>query len=181
MKYSPRVQEIINTLVAQHPELAKSQNDDDRRALNLLIAEQVAFEGGPQWGTKRADPGRPLAKDSIARQDGTTLWGFDLINGATREPNQFPEAEDITGQVFVPVTPTQHLEPFVAHMPPEPQPQPAPQPSCQFTPCDCKADLAQVRAQLTSVQQALAAILAKPLPTSAVGSFFGKQIVLRFQ
>lgn len=76
------------------------------RQWSIRFAEQVAFElPGQGWGVKRADPGRPIGKDSIARQlaaEGVLLC-WDLMTGAgTGRPalNDSPSSEEITGQFF---------------------------------------------------------------------------------
>ena len=63
-----------------------------------------------------------------------------------------PEGEDVTGQVFVPVTPTNHLGEA-----PVPVPQPTPTPTPQPTPgrCTCQAELAAISAQLAALRQDL--------------------------
>ena len=61
--WPPRVQEIVDQLAAG---VAHSAPDEERRAVTQRIAEQARFELGPNWGTKRADPGRPLSTDVIA-------------------------------------------------------------------------------------------------------------------
>jgi len=99
-----RVKDIVRTLYYRHP--APRNDDDKRRALPLMIAQQVRFELGPTWGTKRADPGRPLAKDSIAQhQPDGKLVGWDLFNGSTGLPHPNPGSIDISDQVFVDVSP----------------------------------------------------------------------------
>lgn len=193
MKFAPRVQEIINIFSARYDYLRKSTNDDDRRSLTQKIAEQVAYELGPRWGQKRADPGRPLSKDTLAFNGDDQLHGWDLFNGTTREANQFPDEinpVEMKEQVFVLVTPTNHLgapsAPSAPPAPPVPQ-APAPQ-TCQFTPCDCGPDLVAIfaelerlKAEVASQTGALAALIAKPtppIPTRAEGRLFGARIVL---
>lgn len=192
MKFAPRVQEIINLFSARYDYLRKSTNDDDRRSLTQKIAEQVAYELGPRWGQKRADPGRPLSKDTLAFNGDDQLHGWDLFNGTTREANQFPDEinpVEMKEQVFVPVTPTNHLQaPPAPSAPSVPAPQvPVPQP-CQFKPCDCGPDLVAIlaelerlKAQVESQTGALAVLIAKPtppMPTKAVGRLFGASIKL---
>lgn len=108
MTWPNRVQEIVQTLYSQHIDLANG-DDDQRRQLTLWIAEQVRFELGAQWGTKRADGGRPLSKDSISLQAVSGFYNFDWQNGSTRQPNNFPEGVLIGDQVFVPVAAINHL------------------------------------------------------------------------
>lgn len=91
--------------------------EEQVRQWSIRLAEQVAYELPNQgWGTKRADPNRPISKDGLAWRDdedrGGRLWIFDMVTGAGTGNGRLvenPEAEDITGQVFVPVTPTNHL------------------------------------------------------------------------
>lgn len=104
------------------------------------LAEQVAFERpGEGWGTKRADPGRPISKDGLARQMNGRLWIFDMVTGAGTGAGRLvenPEAEDITGQVFVEVTPKNHLSAAV--------PPPVSGPSVPAVSVDVSAVLAQL-------------------------------------
>jgi hypothetical protein len=87
--------------------------EETARQWSIKFAEQVAFERpGEGWGMKRADPGRPISKDTIARQMDGRLHIWDLLTGTgTGAPrlNDNPESEDVTGQTFVPVAPTNHL------------------------------------------------------------------------
>lgn len=105
----PRAVAIVRLLYDRHPALSTG-TEDQRRALAKLIAEQVRFEFGSAWGWKRADPGRPPSKDAIAQQqpDGR-LWAWDLFLGTTGAPHPTPIWIDITGQVFIPVDPVDHL------------------------------------------------------------------------
>lgn len=104
--------------------------EDTARQWSIRFAEQVAYEQGPSWGMKRADPNRPISKDTIAQSVDGHLLIWDLLTGTgTGSPrlNENPESEDITGQVFVPVTPTNHLGT------PAPAPQPTPAPSVDLS------------------------------------------------
>ena len=127
MRLPDRVQDITVELYNRHLALAHG-DDDQRRQLARMIAEQARYELGPSWGHKRADPGRPPSKDAIAQQqpDGK-LFAWDLFNGATREPNADPESIDITGQTFIVVPPVNHLG-LEAPVDPEPGPTPEPEP-----------------------------------------------------
>lgn len=108
MQYPERVQKIIDALWASHRDLANG-DDDQRRALTLLISQQIRFEKGPSWGTKSAGAGRPPSKDTIVEQWGETLLGWDWQNGTTRQPNQYPASQDLTGQIFIAVDAIDHL------------------------------------------------------------------------
>lgn len=114
---------------------AGDQHEENCRQWSIRFAEQVAYEQGPSWGMKRADPGRPISKDTIAYSEegpfsGAPIRIWDLLTGTgTGNPrlNEDPQSEDITGQVFVPVTPTNHLGA------PAPTPQPTPTPSVDLS------------------------------------------------
>ena len=125
----PRVQQIVRALHERHRALSAG-TDDQRRQLARMIAEQARFELGPTWGSKRADAGRPPSKDAVAqRQPDGKLLGWDLFNGATREPHANPSSIDISGQVFIDVSPgVDHLGAVFADLPSEPPPPPPPPP-----------------------------------------------------
>jgi hypothetical protein len=108
MQLPDRVKEIITILADRFPDLRKG-DDDQRRALTLKFAQHIRFELGESWGTKRAGEGRPPSKDTIARMFEGKLYGADVINGSTREP-QFPDMEELPGQLFITVDPVNHLD-----------------------------------------------------------------------
>lgn len=120
----PIVKAVVYELYTRHLDLARG-DDDQRRALMKIIAEQVSFELGPNWGTKRAGEGRPPSKDAIAYWDGTTVYGADCFNGATREPSVPDVLEPLPGQVFIAVQPVNHLgsKPPKDDDPPKPDPE----------------------------------------------------------
>ena len=104
-----RGQVIVRSLYQQHTDKAASEGDG-RRSVTKRIAEQLAFEFGPQYGWKRADAGRPPSQDVFALQVGDRLYGWDWWNGSTNRPNDpVGNVIDITGQVFIPVQPVNHL------------------------------------------------------------------------
>lgn len=85
------------------------------REWTTMFAEQVRYllpDGG--WGCKNAGGGRPRSKDVLAhinREDGK-LIGWDLFIGTgTGRPQlaEDPDSMDLTGQVFEPVNPVNHL------------------------------------------------------------------------
>ena len=94
------------------------------REWSIKVAQQVAHEFGTAWGVKRASPTRPISKDSLAfNGDGMHSW--DLLKGAgsgTPELAKNPQHHDISGQVFVVVTPVDHLGGLVEPDPVEPDP-----------------------------------------------------------
>ncbi len=100
--------------------------EETARQWTIRFAEQVAFElPGQGWGMKRADPNRPISKDTITRLEGERMFIWDLLigtgTGAPRATDN-PQGEEIHDQVFVPVTPTNHLG--VPPPPPPPKPKP---------------------------------------------------------
>ncbi len=138
-----RVIQIVQALYSRNTTLAQG-TDDQRRQLVMLFAQQVRFELGPSWGTKRADPGRPLSKDAIAqKQPDGTLLAWDLIDGASRKPFPNPGSIDISKQVFVAVEPFDYLGVGVPIVPPPPPP-----------PVESKG----LQDQINSLQQALATV-----------------------
>lgn len=118
MNLPGRVVEIVRALYEANKNLALG-SDEDRRALTIKINEQIAFELGSQWGAKRADSGRPISKDAIAFNAAPDLFIWDWQDGTTRGPSSFMaagvpgknvgEGQPEGPQVFVPVSPTNHL------------------------------------------------------------------------
>lgn len=143
----------LRALAAKFPEQIRSQNDDERRAWALKAAQQLAFSVSPAYGTKRAGDGRPTTKDSVSRVINGRLCNWDLVNGATREL-QFGNGEDITGQVFVPVTPADYLGAGnTGGAEPEPTPKPDPQPQPQMGAATSDLQQQQLAVLLQIVQQ----------------------------
>lgn len=111
---------IVQTLAEQHPDWANG-DDNERRKLAKVIAEQLCFEFGPEWGWKsnhgNTEKDAP-SKDAIAKRRGPytpgrqLLFIFDLFNGGTRKPNRpcVSGPEDEANQFFIPVEPKNHLE-----------------------------------------------------------------------
>ena len=101
------------------PQGAPGEEFEERaRQWTIRFAEQVAFDLPNQgWGMKRADPNRPISKDTISKLEGGRLLIWDLLTGTGTgmpRPVENPESEDITGQVFVDVQATNHLK-GIAH------------------------------------------------------------------
>lgn len=118
MKVPTRVYEIIVEMYNRHQNLARG-TDAERRSLTMMMAEQVCYELGRDWGTKRADKGRPLGKDSISYFKDNVLMNYDWQNGSTRAPHSPPgNMERLDGQVFVPVNAVDHLGTATGDNPP---------------------------------------------------------------
>lgn len=134
-------QKLLRKLAEVYSDEIRSPDDEQRRVWAMRAAQQLAFSVSPEWGTKRADPGRPLSKDAVSRVINGRLCNWDIVNGATRELT-FGHGEDITGQVFVPVQPKDHLGGTSTPIPPDPEP-----PSCEA----CEANLAVALARIESL------------------------------
>lgn len=121
--------EIIDALYANHKGLAHG-DDDARRMLTRMIAEQMRFELG-SWSTKSAGSGRPQSKDSIALPVGTAgaFCNWDWQHGSTRVRtiNAGTRGEFINDQQPLPTSAVNHLGGIVA--PPEPPTAPPVPPS----------------------------------------------------
>jgi hypothetical protein len=124
-----RIFAVVSAIHARNAALA-SGDDDQRRSLQKMIVETVVNRfPGEGWGWKRADPGRPLSKDTIAnnRMDPPHILAWDCFDGATRLPVQ-RDSILIDDQVFVDVVGFDHLGPGPTPRP-DPPPQPHPMPS----------------------------------------------------
>lgn len=139
-----RVKAIVQALYDRNVALSEG-NDDQRRALAKMIAEQTTCELGSEWGWKSASPTRPPSKDAIAHKlPGGRLEGWDLFNGTTRKPNG-GIWHDLTGQTFIEVSNVDHLGVGCAGSvpPPDPDPDPDPPPT---DPTELTAILAEIKA-----------------------------------
>lgn len=139
MKLPDRVKAIRTRYAAKFglPHGTPETIDDIARQWSIGFAEQVRFETmDAKWGMKRADPGRPIGKDSIAFNDPAGLICWDLFTGTgTGSPglNDDPDSLAIgpgtpdgghDGQVFVPVQAVDHIG--QVSTPPVPVPSPKP-------------------------------------------------------
>lgn len=134
MKLPAVVKNIRDRFVTAYPlpfGMPGPEFEERVRQWSIRLAEQVRFEtNDPAWGVKRADPGRPIGKDTIARFEEGRLLIWDLCLGAgTGAPrlNADPDSEDVTGQVFIGVAPVNHLKVEPPRSAPAPQEAPAPQ------------------------------------------------------
>lgn len=115
------------------------------------LAETIVFEtGDAHWGVKKSSEHNPQSKDALANWSGllpARLVSFDMLLAVgTGNPSlvESPGGVDITGQVFIPVKPVNHLG--------VPDTVPAPTPT---TPTPVVGGGAQLDAQLATLRQAL--------------------------
>jgi hypothetical protein len=159
MKLDPRVRALLIAFAAKFPvprTIGGGEAHEERaRQWSIKFCEQVNFSLlGEGYGTKRADGGRPISKDTISQQRDGEMVTWDLLVGTgTGEPslNLDPHGEVTTGQVFVPVDAVNHLGASV----PEPAPTPTPTPTPPPAGCNCAADVAHVRADITALTDML--------------------------
>src|SRR5439155_6007810 len=113
----PRGQQIIQTLYETNRGLAIG-TVEQQRLLTRLMAEQFAFEFGPQWGCKAAGPGRPPGPSELAfNAPPLYIWrwsdGDGHVTGVPGAPLPEPLLEPLeqtAGQLFLPVDPIDHLQ-----------------------------------------------------------------------
>lgn len=76
---------IIDQMFQKFETLARG-TDDQRRELTFKICQVFNARLGPRWGTKKAGPGNPQSKDSIAYiLDSGNLDVWDWQSNATRQ------------------------------------------------------------------------------------------------
>lgn len=103
--------------------------EEEARQWSIHFAETVAFyipSGG--WGMKRASSGRPISKDTLSQKTSSGMVSWDLLVGTgTGHPtlSNDPESMDTSNQVFVEVSPVNHLSSVVT-LPPVETPPPTP-------------------------------------------------------
>jgi hypothetical protein len=158
-----RVDTIVQALYERHTALSHG-DDNQRRALTKMVAEQVFCELRGGWGWKSASPTRPPSKDAIALKDVTGFHGWDLFNGSTRKPIKGGLYHDLnhgTPQHFIAVSAVDHLGTGCTGpgTPPPPPPDPDPEPPPTEDPTR-DAILAELRAinakfELLLAQQAM--------------------------
>jgi hypothetical protein len=117
-----RVRTIVFALYNEHTDLAKG-DDDARRSLTKMIAEQIVYEfPADGWGWKSASPTRPPSKDCFARRGPGYFVCYDWQNGTTRAPRWPFITNDITGQHWIDVTGRNHLGTDSPDLPDPPDP-----------------------------------------------------------
>lgn len=135
---------VQKVLIAMYEKFGQMNHgsDDDRRKWTRMTCEQLVytFGVGSGWGHKASGPNNPPSKDAIARKTTDGFFGWDVINGATRELIPGGQFHDLTGQHFIPVPPVDHL----AGATPVPNPEPPADP----IDCQCKDELGKLGVEL---------------------------------
>jgi hypothetical protein len=134
MKIDPAVRELLIAFAAKFPvprTIGGGEAHEQRcREWSIAFCEQVAYSRpGRGYGTKRADSGRPISKDTISQQFAGDMVSWDLLIGTgTGEPalNLDPHGELTTGQVFEAVEAVNHLGAVVPPVEPPPVVEPPP-------------------------------------------------------
>jgi hypothetical protein len=160
MKLDPRVRELLIAFAAKFPvprTIGGGEEHEERaRQWSIRFCEQLNHSlPGEGYGTKRADSGRPISKDTTSQQRGGEMVTWDLLVGTgTGEPslNLDPHGEVTTGQVFVPVDAVNHLGVTVPEQPPEQPPTKPPTPPAAG--CTCAAELVKLREALDEMTEA---------------------------
>src|SRR5262245_31610876 len=98
MEFPARGFQIALDLYKLNPELTTGDGDQQRLFIKL-VAEQCAFEFGPQYGNKRTAPDHPQGPTTIAYTgDPAGLGGWRIIDGdasvrgSANDPND-PDAK----------------------------------------------------------------------------------------
>jgi hypothetical protein len=106
--WTPAHQELLERFNAA---FSAPHSDDLCREWTLGLAEQFAYTfPAAGWGTKRADPSRPQSTDVICTREPFTGYDVLLHQGTPQQAlTTDPAPIDLTGQVFIAVTPTNHL------------------------------------------------------------------------
>jgi len=149
-EFPARGRQIIQALYEANRGLAAGTTEQ-QQLLTRLIAEQVAFEFGPQWGCKAAGPGRPQGPSELAfNAPPLFIWRWSDGDGHVTHvpgaplPDPLLEPLDQTaGQLFIPVDPVDHLK--VSDTRPPPRPDPVPEPTASTSPTEVLAALLVAR------------------------------------
>jgi hypothetical protein len=185
MNLPPRAGEIIQALYEKHRDLAE-RDDDSRRDLMRIIAGQLSFELGAQYGVKAAGIGRPQGQSTIAYEshDGLGGWrildGDGSVTGIINAPIPHPPYQAFDGQIFIPCAPMDWLGVRAAPAPVEPTSAPVVPvtvPPVVLTPAPAPGGLMAVPAPVPDLPAPA------PVPSgfsallTAAGAWAGQQLV----
>jgi len=178
MKLPIEVRQLRDAMLAAHPVPltmpTSGEKEEIFRQWCIRFAEQVAFSFPNQgWGMKRASDGRPISKDTLTQQQANgTLFVWDMFGNVGTDNttvNGDPSNMVITDQVFVPVTPTNHL----GSTPPPPVEPPVEEPPIIDLDDLLTARLAPIEARLSALEAQLAAPATQKYATFKI---FGKTV-----
>ena len=160
---------IIQNLYEANRTLAAG-SEDQQRLLTRLIAEQLAFELGPQWGCKAASPTRPQGPSELAYLEPPLyIWrwsdGDGHVTGTIGAPLPTPLLMPLAqsaGQTFIAVDPVDHLQVSATRAPNRPsEPPPAP-----------AVDLMPILDRIAALEQTVTALAAQ-MPVVAAEAHAG--------
>lgn len=157
---------LVRAFAARYPVptgLPGEAHEEACRAWTTQLCQQAAWSfPGARYGAKRADPGRPLSKDTLAQDRPDGLIGWDVLIGAgTGLPAVIGApgpSLDLRGQAFVEVLGINWLDAPAPMPDPPPTPEPPPAPSC---------GCAEVAAQVAALTALLTPLL-RPQPDGSV-------------
>lgn len=151
--------------------------EERARQWSIGFAEQVMFMHPAEgWGMKRADPTRPISKDTISQADAGRLLTWDQLTGAgTGAPSLVddPDSKDVSDQFYEDrpeyIRPQDHLGlgGELPHVPPA-SPQVVVPPVVVPPAVECKAqpvDLAPVLAAIADLRADVQTIKNRPDPS----------------
>jgi hypothetical protein len=178
--FPARGRQIIQALYDANRGLAAGTTEQ-QQLLTRLMAEQFAFEFGPQWGCKAAGPSRPQGPSELAlNAPPLYIWRWSDGDGHVTKvpgaplPEPLLEPLDQTAeQLFLPVDPVDHLG--VSDTRPPARPDPPPPPSLDLVPILARLDrleqrIAMLSDHVVSVDRIADEALHRPLPRY-VGKF----------
>ena len=157
--------QIAQALYAANPGLTTGTAEQQQLFVQL-VAEQMAFELSTDYGLKRAAFNRPQGPSQIAYDSSGPFGGWRIIDndgsvtGVKGGILPSPVWQDFSGQVFMPVKPTDHLKVSEPTPPIPPTPTPAP------------VDLAPLLDRLATLEQTVTALAAQ-MPVVAAEAHAG--------
>jgi hypothetical protein len=160
MEFPPRAQAIVDALYVLHRPLAAGSGDEQRR-LTRMMAEQIAFELGPQWGVIATSPTRAQSPSDLACNAPPLLvWRWadrdghvTGLMGAPLHPPALQPLRQSSEHYFIGVDPVDHLgvsAQTLPRWPPSDLPKPPPSPSAP------DRDLVGLLTRVTALEQRVA-------------------------
>lgn len=126
MNFPQKAYDDVVALYEKNKTLANG-SEDDRRQLTKMIAEQISYDLGRDWGTKSTSSSGPQSKDAIANRIGPgsmDIW--DWQNGTNRgvqvKAGDAPDYPNVVNQFFIQVNPFNHLAEVPGEVPDDDNP-----------------------------------------------------------